>query len=181
MQWQVEHDGQVSSRTCWLIAAIVPLLGAPFALGCALFTVEYLGVVCFAVLAPTATEVLKIAIPSLLVERRGHLIQSVSQLCVMTLGTALAFAVVQNAVYVLVYFKPAPIELVVYRWLIGPLLHVLPTAIATQGLLLTWRQARQEQRPPSVAKAYPWLIAAILVHALYNTCVDVGGHLGYGF
>lgn len=182
MRWLAEHDGQVSSRKSWLIAAIVPFLGVPFALGCALLTVEYFGVIYFVVFGPLVTEVLKIAVASMLVERRSYLIRRPGQLYLMTLGTAALFAVMQNTVYLWFYFKNvSSIEFAAYRWLIGPLLHILCTAVATHGLVPVWERSGEEQRAPSVTRAYPWLMGAILVHALYNTCVYVGGHLGCGF
>ncbi len=182
MRWLAERDGRVSPRKSWFIATIVPLLGLPFALGCGLLTVEYFGFVCFVLLGPLVAEALKIAVASVLVERRNCLIQRPGQLYLMTLGTAVLFAVVQNVVYLSFYFRSAwSIELAAYRWLIGPLLHILCTAVATAGLVPIWHRSREEQREPSVAHAYPWLVAAILVHALYNMCVYVGGHFGYGF
>ena len=183
MQWVARHAGEVSPQRSWMIAGVVPILGVPFALGCALFTVEYLGFLYFVLLAPVAAEVLKVAIASMVVERRSHLIRCESQLYVMTLGTAAVFAVAQNLVYLLLYFSspPPPIELIAYRWLIAPLAHALPTAVATRGIVLLWRQAREEARMPRLSRAYPWLITAIVVHGLYNMCVYAGGHLGYGF
>jgi RsiW-degrading membrane proteinase PrsW (M82 family) len=183
IQWVADHAVEVSPRKAWLIAAIVPILGVPFALGCALFTVEYLGLVNFVLFAPVASEVLKVAIASMVVERRGHLIRREGQLYVMILGTALVFSVVQNLVYLQFYFSSPspPIELIAYRWLIGPLAHLLSAAIAAHGIVLVWRQAKEGRREPRLSKAYPWVITAIVVHSLYNLCVHVGGHLGYGF
>jgi len=183
MQWVDDHAVEVSPQKSWLIAIIVPILGAPFALGCALFTVEYFGLMHFVLVAPIASEVLKIAIASIVVERRSHLIRRESQLYVMILGTAAVFAVVQNLIYLLLYFSspPPPIELIAYRWLIGPLAHIISAAIAAHGITLVWKQAKEQKREPRLTRAYPWVIAAIVVHGLYNLCVYANGHLGYGF
>ena len=78
-------------------------------------------------------------------------------------------------------FKNSPIELVAYRWFACLPLHALCTLIATRGLVSVWGQALHERRAISVTRAYPHLVAAIVLHAVYNACVFLGGHLGYGF
>ncbi|MGD2109503.1 MAG: PrsW family glutamic-type intramembrane protease [Phycisphaerae bacterium] len=180
-RWAAEHDKKVTPRKSWLVAAAAPLVAIPFAVGCAFFVVEYTMLPGFVLVGPIASEVLKVAVAMTLVERRMHWIRRPGQLYLMTLGTAVLFAVIQNVVYLCVYFPNAPIELVAYRWVLGSVLHGVPTAIASFGLLQVWRRACAEQRPTGVAGAYPWLVAAILMHALYNACVYAGGHLGFGF
>ena len=181
LEWVARHEGRVSSRKAWLVAAAVPVLGTPFALVCALVIVEYTLLPGFVVFGPLMAEVLKIGIALMLIERRGLLIQRAGQLYLMTLGTAGLFAVVQNVVYLMLFFKTSPIELITYRWSIGVLLHVLCTGIATRGLVPVWERARHEQRPPATGHAYPWIVAAVLIHAAYNACIFAGGHFGYGF
>lgn len=181
LEWLAEHQGRTSARKSWLVAILVPLLGIPFAFGCGLLTVEYTGAVNFVVLGPVLAEVLKIAITVTLIERRSFLIRSAAQIYCMTLGTALMFAAAQNVVYLSLYFKNSPIELVVYRWFVCVMLHVVCTLIATRGLVPIWAQRQYERRPMSITRAAPAITAAIVIHAAYNACVLVRGYLGYGF
>ncbi len=133
------------------------------------------------VLGPVAAEVLKIAIAYTLIERRSLLIRRAGQIHLMTLGTAGIFAIVQNLVYLLIYFRSWPMELVVYRWFACVPMHGLCTLIATRGLVLIWERAQDEDSPARSTRAFPYIAAAIVMHAIYNLCVFVRGNLGYGF
>lgn len=180
-QWLAEHQGRVSRRRAWLVAGLVPIVGIPLALGCAFLTVEYTGAYNFVVLGPVAAEVLKIAIAYTLIERRSLLIRRTGQIHLMTLGTAGIFAVVQNLVYLLIYFRSSPMELVVYRWFACVPMHGLCTLIATRGLVLIWERAQDEGSPRRSTRVFPYIVAATVLHAIYNLCVFVRGNLGYGF
>ena len=113
-QWLAEHRARPSSWKAWLVAALVPVAGIPFAMMSALVTVDYV-VVPFIVIGPVLAEVLKIAVVLTVIERRSALVRSAGQIYLMALGTALVFAIVQNAVHLLVYFKNSPAGLVAYR------------------------------------------------------------------
>ena len=180
-EWLAEHQARPSPWKPWFIAVLVPVAGVPFALVCAFLTVEYLSAVNFLLVGPLLAEVLKIAIALTIIERRGVLIRSVGQIYLMTLGTALTFGIIQNAVCLLFYFKNSPAELVAYRWTVCLLLHGLCTFITTRGLLSVWERAQQEHRPATLAILYPSLTVAIVLHGAYNACVFLRGDLGYGF
>ena len=180
-QWLAEHKDRASLGKSWLIAASVPLMGIPFAVLCAFFVVEHLMLPNFVVLGPAVSEALKIAIALVLIERRSFLVRRPGQIYLMTLGTAAVFAVIQNLVYLLVYFTNSPVELVVYRWAVGLPLHGLCTLIATRGLILVWERAQQERRVAGVGRAYPYVAVAIVLHVVFNLCVFVRGDFGCGF
>ena len=179
--WSADHEGWTASRKSWLIAALVPVFGIPFGLICAMVTVEYAGVVNFVVFGPVMAEVLKVAVGYTVIERRGFLIRRAGQIYWMALGTAVVFAIVQNVVYLTLYFRNAPIELVTYRWFAGVPLHAMCTLIAARGLVSIWEHAILERRAIRLTGAYPSLIAAIVLHAVFNACVFIRGYLGYGF
>ena len=181
LDWLAAHRSLPSLRKTWLIAILMPLPAIPFAIGCALFSVEYVGLMNFVVFAPVASEVLKIAIAATLIERRSMLIRSAGQIFCMTVGTALVFAVVQNVICLRLFFKNSPLDLVLYRWVVCVLLHVVCTMIATRGLASVWRRVQHEHRQFSITAAFPGVAVAIVIHAVYNACVFFNGNLGYGF
>lgn len=180
-KWVAFRRERVGTGKAWALAAALPLVALPLAAGYAFLSFDRLGAVYFLVLAPVVGEVLKVTVGSIVIERRSFWLQSRAQLYLMTMGAAMLFAVVQNTVYLTVFYKTAPIELVAWRWIGGPLMHMLFTAVATSGLALVWEQARREERPPSVTLAYPRVLAAILLHAGCNFCVLSWGLMGYGF
>lgn len=180
-RWVAEHRAGSSEAKSWLVAALIPLAASPLALGYALFSVDFFMLFNFVILAPIAGEVLKLAGAWILIERRLDLVRHPGQIYLMTLGTALVFAVAQNVIHLTLYFPNSPIELIVYRWLGGTLAHVLCTAIAARGLITMAKRARQEQRRPNAGDAFTMVLIAILLHAAVNACVFVRGYAGYGF
>ena len=180
-RWVAAHRGRVSVRKAWIIAVLLPLASLPLAAGYAFLSVEYVGALKFIVCVPIAAVALSVVVGSRATARRSYWVRSRAQLWVMTLATALLFAVLQNAVFLGLYFKTASLELVLFRWFGGPLLHLLCTGVATLGLITVWERTQCEGHPPSVTQAYPAVLAAILLHASFNACVFAWGWLGYGF
>ena len=181
LDWLAANRSLPSLRKTWLIAILMPLPAIPFAIGCAFFSVEYLGLLSFVLWGPVASEVFKIAIAATLIERRSALIRSTEQIFCMTIGTALVFAIVQNMIFLLLFFPNSPLDLVLYRWVVCVLLHVVCTFIATRGLAAVWRRVQHEHRQFSISAAIPPVAVAIVIHAVYNLCVFMNGMLGYGF
>ena len=99
----------------------------------------------------------------------------------MTIGTPFVFAVVQNLLYLSVFFKNSPDQLVAWHWTISPILHCVCTYIATRGLVTIWTAAGQDNRRRRLSLAFPTIALAILLHAVYNAYIFLKGHAGYGF
>jgi hypothetical protein len=180
-QWVAKHESRVSLRRSWLVASAVPFLGLPFAPFCALMTVEQTLLMGFVLMGPFMSEILKVAVASVVIERRSYWIRRRGQIYLMVLGTAVVFAVVQNVIYLLVFFKSPPAVLVAYRWSIGIPLHMVCAAIAARGLVAVWEQSVNEQRRVTVARAYPYIVAAVVLHAAFNAYVLFAPYPGYGF
>lgn len=180
-QWLADQAAFASTGKSWVIAGVVPLTGLILGLFSGMLTVEHFGIWNFAVIGPIVSEVLKAAGASMVIERRPQWIRRRGQIYIMVLGTAIAFAVVQDLIYLLVFFKSPPAALLVYRWLLGPLLHLLCAAISARGLVIVWERSLSERRPVALSKAYPYLTTAIVVHCVFNAIVYLRGDLGYGF
>ena len=116
-----------------------------------------------------------------MIEWRSFVVRRPAQLYLMTLGTAVVFAVVQNIVCLSWYYPNSPIELVAWRWTACVALHGLCTFVATRALVRVWERGRREHRPPDLGGICPAVGVAILIHAAYNACVYMRGYLGYGF
>jgi len=180
-KWIADTEKRASGLKSWTVAAVIPMLGLPFAVLCALVTVEMGSVVMFVGGGAILSEVLKVAVASALLERRGYLVQRPAQLYLMTLGTAVVFAVVQNWIVLSLYYTNATSTLVAWRWTMCVVLHTLCTFFAARGLMLVREQGRREHRPLDLARAVPTIVVAILIHATYNACVYMRGDFGYGF
>ena len=99
----------------------------------------------------------------------------------VTIASALAFAVVQNLVSLLLIHKNASTELIAYRWTVATSLHVLCTLVATRGLVRVWEASLADGSAPAVTRANSAIAVAIAIHATYNVVVYVRGYFGYGF
>ncbi len=180
-KWVATYQARATDAKSWAVTVLVPFVSLPLAVASGFLAVEWVWALSFLVVAPAMAEVLKLAAASTVIERRGYLIKRANQIYVMTIATAVVFAIAQNVIMLALYFPNASKELVLYRWFVGPFAHVACTALATRGLVPVWERAQRERRRASVVEAYPLVIAAILLHASWNAVVFFGGHLGYGF
>ncbi len=180
-QWLERRRDPGSRYTPWVVAGTVPLLALPFAVFSGMFSVEHFLFVNFVILAPVMSEVLKIAIPAVLIERRTSMVNRPGQIYLMALGTAVIFTIVQNVIYFALYYKNPAAVLMAYRWFICVFLHSLCTGIAAYGLSCIWEKSQREERSLGITKASPYIVAAIVVHGTFNACVFALGFAGYGF
>lgn len=179
-QWVARRAEGVTAGASWSAVFAALAASIPLAVGSA-FIAAQVALHLFVGIAPVASELLKVATAWIMIERFGYMIRRGGQIYLVTLGAAVFAAIAQNIVYVTLYFAPAPIELVLYRWTVGPILHLTCTAIATRGLVDVWERSRADNRRPSSTDAIPRLALAILLHAAVNAVVFVRGYSGYGF
>ncbi len=172
-----------SSAAQWVTVLLAGIAAGPFAVGGAFLQAMTgrggFGHMAIIVFGPIIEEVLKIACALMLVERRPWLLPGVGGiLCIGALG-GLGFAAIENVMYLRVYFPDHGLELAQWRWTVNVALHTGCTLIAALGVARVWRAVVQERRPPDLNLAYPWLIAAIVIHGAYNAFAMVLGMLGH--
>ena len=180
-QWVAEKTRRASTPRMGLLTIMMALAGLPCGAIGALLCVEYASILNFVLTGPVVSEMLKMAGVVILLERSSTLIRSSGHLYLLMIASVMGFVVGQNAVYLLLLYKNSAMELLVYRWMLGPVLHGICTLVATQGLVLAWRQAQTEQRKISLTTAYPYVLTAIVMHGVFNACVFLRGDWGYGF
>jgi hypothetical protein len=174
--WLLAQQERTSERRSWMIAALAALLGGPLAVvasllhgprGMAAMSMPLIAVV----IAPVMEEMMKVAAGAYLVEARPYLFRRAGQLYLATVGAALVFAAIENALYLSVYIPNPSIELILWRWTACVALHTGCTAVATRGLLRVWQESVSEFRPPRIGSALPSLVTAIILHGAYNAAV----------
>lgn len=137
-----------------------------------------LGVVLF---APVIEEVAKAAGAVYLVERHPWVIRQRSTLPLITLLAGLFFAVVENVLYLEVYIEDPSTTIVVWRWIAGPLLHGGAAFVSGLGVARMWERVDRGDGLPDWSVAMPFVIVAVVVHALYNGTVTVLELTGFPF
>lgn len=102
-----------------------------------------------------------------LIERRSKIIYHSGQVIFLALVGAAAFSIVENIIYIHVYFPAPEHDLVTLRWTVCTPLHIGATAIFALGLRRLWLSMRAGQmfEPEPFL---PYYAIAVAVHAAYN-------------
>ena len=177
--WLAWGVRQTSRRRTWLVTFACALAGGPVAvLGTLFWTGTGLnaGLGAFAVIAavfvaPVIEEATKAAAALWVAEVRPFRFGSSAQVVLCLLAAGLGFSTLENLVYLFVYVPDAPPSLWLWRWTVCVALHTVCSGIAGIGVARVWAAAMRRRKPPAVALAGPLLIAAALVHGLYNAAV----------
>lgn len=134
-------------------------------------TIGYVSFIAIAVVGPTIEEVMKSALIGFAVEKKPFVLISRAHIVAMGALSGVAFAVIENVLYLKVYFPDPEPWLVAWRWTVCVALHAFCSTLACYGLAKVWHDGVTQGKKPSLDRAYPYLVGAILVHGLYNGCV----------
>lgn len=162
--------------TTWLVTLGIALSAGPWAVLGALLTPPEQGglqLVMVTVVGPLTEEVMKIAVALWVVEKRPYLYGSAFQIGFCAVAGGLAFAVIENLLYLYVYIPDASAALAAWRWSVCTVLHMGCSFIAGLGLVRIWQRTLQTKTPPELTRGIPLLITAVVVHGLYNGSVLV--------
>ena len=181
--WIERGRQRTSSAFTWALTAAAILLAGPFAVMGAMTTS---GETAFALLrltvfGPLAEEMLKVGLPLLVVERRPYWFRSSAQILFAAIGGSLAFAAIENLLYLNAYLADPSDLLVAWRWSVCVALHVGCSLLAGLGLTRMWRLLWQQRRRPRFGVAAPWFIAAIVIHGTYNLVALLLAYSRYSF
>lgn len=168
-----------SVMTTWLVTLAVTAVAGPFAIiGTLLQGATGSGLLMVVAIGPTIEEVMKVAVPVWIVEKRPWLYRSPFQILFCCFASGLAFAAVENVVYLNIYIENPSLGLAQWRWTVCMLLHASCSLIAGAGVSIMWKRFQQKQTPPDVSDAAAAILTAVTVHGVYNaavTVLEVGG------
>ena len=178
--WYCKQLAATSEAATWWATLTVVLAGGIFAILGTVATQSIYGttMVAVTIFGPTTEEIMKIALPLWLVEKRPWLYRNVGQILICALASGAAFAAVENVIYLHVYVPNPPAGLVAWRWTVCVLLHAACSTIAGIGVTRIWLSFQQQRRAPVLADGSRWIVAAIIVHGVYNgtvTALELGG------
>jgi RsiW-degrading membrane proteinase PrsW (M82 family) len=120
------------------------------------------------IFGPLVEEVMKVAGLLWIVEKRPFLFTSRLQIIICALCGGLAFAVIENFIYLNVYVPNPPESLVQWRWTVCTFLHCGCSLIAGMGLIRVWTVTMRDRVQPNITNAARYLILAMVVHGVYN-------------
>jgi RsiW-degrading membrane proteinase PrsW (M82 family) len=170
-----EQKRREASSVQRLMAVLLALaLSGPFAVAGA-FVSQGLGggqslgaVIAICAIAPLIEEMLKITGVLYLAERKPWLIPHGLAIPLIAVASGLAFGVIENVIYLNIYIPDADPEIRRWRWTVCTSLHGGCSLIAGLGVLRMYRSIDRRTGPPMVSLASPYLIAATVLHGVYN-------------
>lgn len=167
IRWYHEQVALRSVWETWLVTALVAL-SAGFAaiLGALIFTP--IGWAAIVVAAPVTEEIMKIAIALWIVEKRPWLFSTRFQILVCGVCSGLAFAVVENGIYLNIYISNPSADIIAWRWTVCVALHAVCSLIASIGVCRIWTEFQRHQRQPQLIDGASWITLAMLLHGAYN-------------
>lgn len=168
--WLAERTAATGPVQSWAVVLACALVAGPFAILGALWgtgntSFSFLALTAF---GPAVEELAKIMAVLMLVERFPYLVRSRAQIVVCAAAGGLAFAAIENLLYLRVYFPDAGPALFAWRWTICVALHTGCSSVAGLGVVRIWKAAQRLARPPRVEDGVRFFVAAILLHGAYN-------------
>ena len=173
--WLASKLGQTSVSKTWVVTFVVVFVSGLWSVFGAFWGGSGDNGAFFAVTVwgPAVEEVMKIALIAVIIERAPYLFSSKAQILIAAAGAGLMFSIIENFLYLFVYITDPPTWLIIWRWTVCVALHVGCTLIAGFGAMLVWNKQITQLRRFPVPVDMRFLVAAILVHGIYNGTVTL--------
>ena len=127
---------------------------------------------CVVIFGPFLEETVKQFGMIYLLERRPSLLRYGWQFFVSAAFGGLVFSVLENLVYRYVYLSNMPAEqlaeIMSWRSLECTLMHIACPLVSGMGLRRVWVSCKAEGIPNRIERAFPWFVAAMVIHGGYN-------------
>lgn len=133
------------------------------------------------ILGPVCEEMMKNALSLYVVEKRPWLFKAPVQIMICALASGFVFAAIENVLYLKVYIKQPPTALVLWRWTVCVALHMGCALIMSLGLARVWKNVWSTYERPQLSLAYPYTIAAMVIHGTYNLLAVFISDSKFGF
>lgn len=182
-EWLQKRRGEVGRGRSWGVTLLAALVAGPWAILGA-FTGSgqtAWSILALTVFGPAVEELMKAAVAMYLVEKRPFYFRSPIQIVLCLVSAGLAFAVLENLLYLNVYIPDAAPGLVIWRWTICSGMHMICSMIVGLGLMRVWRDTWARRARPRMTLAYPYIVAAVVLHGVYNGAAIVLELSGFKF
>jgi hypothetical protein len=183
--WLARQIAETSWFESWAVTLLVVCAAGPWGVMGAFAGAGATGFMLLAVcvFGPVVEEVTKIAAAMWIVEKRPYCFMTGGQILICAACGGLAFAAIENLIYIHVYVPNHTSEFVAFRWTVCVALHMTCSTLAGIGLVKVWRDAITNLRRPRLELAYRWMITAMVCHGMYNftvTVLQLVGWLDFG-
>jgi hypothetical protein len=172
--WLQRKRGQCTLAGNLGVTLLAALGGGPFAVIGALIAGQHgAGPVIYGiVLAPVIEELLKQSGMTYVLEKKPYRVFASWQFVFAAIVSGLAFGVIENLVYtgqLMAVLSPQQFaRAMAFRWVVCTPLHAVWAAIASLGLIRVWKKQARDGRPADLSAAFPFFVAAMVLHGAYN-------------
>ncbi len=169
LNWRISQTGSLDSWAlvlCWVLIA-GPLAVVGVLLG-TIGTMSGIYLVQAILIGPVAEELMKIAIPLWVIERRPYLFKNRLQIFLCALAGGVVFAAVENVMYLNFDLFNWENPLTRWRWTVCVALHTFCCLISALGLSRVWHRCMQTRSFPNIQLGVPYFVTAITLHGAYN-------------
>ncbi|MCA9309609.1 MAG: PrsW family intramembrane metalloprotease [Phycisphaerales bacterium] len=174
-RWFEEKKRSMTASESCAWTALVGLAAGPWAVLGAFLGAGSLtsGLLTAVVVGPIVEELMKVAAASVVIEKRPWVFRSTAQVLGCCGMGGLAFAVIENLLYLNIYIPQPDAGIIIWRWTVCVFLHLGCALIAGLGLARVWRDVSAQRRPAELADAFRYMVIAIVVHGSYNALATV--------
>lgn len=182
-EWLDFRRSQTPLAHTWLVTLGIALAAGPFAIIGAFYGSGQttFSIIAICVFAPIVEEVMKTAAAMYVVEKKPFFFRSSVQILICALAGGLAFATIENLLYLHVYIPNPSQRIIVWRWTICTAMHTTCTFITGIGMVRIWRDTWTRHARPRLTFAFPFLLTAIIIHGGYNAFAVLYHFIGDGF
>lgn len=180
-RWLAKKQAETSWRTTWLVTLAVALVAGPWGVLGALMAGgdSATGLTLVVLIGPITEEVMKVAAPLWVVEKKPYLFKSVGQILLCGAAGGAAFGFIENLMYLYVYIPEHSAKLAAWRWSVCMGLHMNCSFVAGVGVARIWYNAVRERHRPQLWLGLPWLFIAMVAHGAYNGATVVAEAMGW--
>ena len=180
-RWLEQRIAATSSSKSWFVTLLLVLVAGPWGVIGALGGGggSSFGLVMLTVIGPVTEEIMKIAAALWVVEKRPYLFKSGIQIMLCAAAGGIAFAFIENLIYLFVYVPDHSFGFAAWRWTVCVGLHLNCSFVAGVGLVRIWGNAIRERHRPILALGVPFFVMAMVGHGLYNAGVIVAESAGW--
>lgn len=129
-------------------------------------------------LAPAIEEICKPIAVIFMLEKRPHWLRSPRHVIALSLLGAGIFATIENLMYIHIYHPNPSTEFILWRYGVCTALHLVASGVMGVGLARALGRIRTEGASFSVDLCLRYYIAAVAIHAAYNTTVTILSAVG---
>lgn len=182
-RWLAQKRARTTAARTWAVTGLCALAAGPLAV-LGTFVQSSAGwstLLAVVVIGPVTEEIMKVALPLWIAERRSYLFRSRPQIALCALSSGLAFAAIENVLYLHVYVPDPSPALATWRWSVCVALHMGCALVAGLGVMRAWSRAEHPDPRRRLAAATPLLITAMIIHGAYNGLAVLLEHTPFFF